>query len=136
MTAENIKGIMNAIIEGLTPLAHKLGIATEMLFGWAVKHNYAIAISEALAWLFVAFLAIPLYKLYKWGLKKNENSSYTNFDNSEGITVGTAVTTIFYGILLLVLSIFLFTESVPRLIAPEYYSAQDIIHLINPPKNN
>lgn len=136
MDAENIKQSIQAVVDGLTPLAQKLQIPLEHVWRWSVKHNYAIAISELCAWIFIMILAIPLYKLYKYGMTKEKADDYGHrLSNSEGLVVGTVIYTICWGLAFVALTICLFSDVIPRLVAPEFYTAQDLIFMVKGQNN-
>lgn len=132
MNADAVKEYIQALIEGLTPLAQKLGIAVEYLFTWAVKHNYAIAGSWLFAFFVTLVLVILVYRAWKWGMKKESPESSINFDKRdyEPYGVMTIIATIVVTILFFITTIGVITTAVPRIIAPEYYTIQDIVHLI------
>ena len=117
---QTIKDSIAAIIDGLTPLAQKMGIAVEHIFGWAIKHNFAIAGAEIFAWLVSIVFAWLVSKFYK----TNQHAE------SEGIQVMVIFGIIGASILLFVSTMFLITDAIPRIIAPEWYSIKDIINLI------
>lgn len=132
MNADAVKEYIQALIEGLTPLAQKLGIAVEYLFTWAVKHNYAIAGSWVFAFLITCFLGYLVIRAWKWGMRTDGDSSTTNFDKSEFEPYGviTIIATFLVTIFFFITTIGVITTAVPRIIAPEYYTIQDIVDLI------
>lgn len=129
MSPDKIKEYIQAVIEGITPLAQKLGIAVEYLFTWAIKHNYAIAGSYVIGFLLTILFTYPLYRLMKWGFKKEEGAHYVNFEEHEPIAIGTMLLTVCYTVMFLFFTAQMITVAIPRLIAPEWYTVQDIVNL-------
>lgn len=132
MNADAVKDYIQAIVDGLTPLAQKLGIAVEYLFTWAIKHNYAIAGSWLFAFFVTLILVYLVYRSWKWGMSKDADSSTIRFDKSdyEPYAVITIIATIVVTIFFLITTIGVINTAVPRIIAPEYYTIQDIIELV------
>lgn len=130
MNPQNIKDSIQAVIDGLTPLAQKMQIPIEQLWSWAIKHNYAIAITEVSFFVLMLIALIPYTALLKHGLKQKDGSSYSNFDNSDGLTGLAFAISIVLFTALISATIGLFTDAIPRLISPEWHTIQDISHLI------
>lgn len=131
MTPDKIKEYIQSIIDGLSPLANKLGIAIEQVFTWAIKHNYAVAGSIIIGWLLSLIVVYLVYRLFKYGMgKDNPDSHYTRIQNSEGLEFASVIGAIGGGIFLIIMTVGLISDAVPRLIAPEWYATQDIIELV------
>ena len=79
MNPDTIKNSIQAVIDGLTPLAQKLQIPIEGVFKWAIKHNYALAFSQLLTPLIcIIIFAIISVKMIKLGTK-NDNTGYVGW---------------------------------------------------------
>ena len=130
MNPENVKNTIQAVVDGLTPLAQKLQIPIEGLFGWALRHNYA----EAGVGILKGLLMIPTIILYikfiKWGLsKEDEDSIFSRFENDFGkIILGFFISC--FVIFIIISGIIGAEDAVSRLIAPEWNTSKDIIQLI------
>jgi hypothetical protein len=85
MDIQNIKDTIQAVIDGLTPLAQKLQIPLERVFGWAIKQNYVYAISELIGFVVLIGAMIGWIKLLKYGLGEEKDNSYSRLYNSEGL---------------------------------------------------
>jgi hypothetical protein len=138
MNAENIKNTIQAIIDGLTPLAQKLQIPIEGLFRWAIKHNYAIAVEELVGSVICMVAMFVGYKFVKLGFKKDAEQKemlksvnegdrwkYSSTDNFGFYMAGGMII-----VVSLVLLTFILPMAIDRLIAPEWNTAQDIMCLI------
>lgn len=123
MNPENIKNSIQAVIDGLTPLAQKLQIPIEGLFGWALKNNYAIAVTNLIPLIPLIIFMVLLFRAIpksKW----NEKSP-TNVE---------AYLVIFYAIfaiISLIASVACLTSAINRVIAPEWNASNDIINMIH-----
>lgn len=129
MNPEEIKGSIQAIIDGLAPLAQKLQVPLDQLWAWSVKHNYAIA-GVNLVWFLVSiFVAYGYYRFIKWGNVIEEGESDTRIYRRDlgpvVIMAGVLVT-----VILITGLVSLLSASVPRLLAPEWYTANDLIKMI------
>lgn len=124
MNAENIKASIQAVVDGLTPLAQKLGVAIEGLWGWAMKHNYAVA-GEL---LFGALCGIILLIFSVWLIKKV--SKLTMYDDEVLCVfgwIGGIAAFIGGAVCFVMCSI----QAIDRIIAPEWNTAVDISTLIH-----
>lgn len=118
MNPDKIKESIQAVVDGLTPLAQKLQVPIEHLWGWAMKHTYAVAISELLGFFLFG-------SLYAWIatilLRKGKE---------EGDLELASAFLFFAGVPIAILTAFVFMQAIPRLISPEWYTAQDIAGLL------
>ena len=121
MDVNNIKNSVQAVIDGLTPLAQKLQIPIESLWTWGLKHNYAIATAESVG----ALLSVALFFV---GVKTVRRQDFENMDQYD--VPGWAIT----GIVLCIAAVLFGTcwgyDAIIRFIAPEFSTANDIIQLI------
>lgn len=135
---ETIKNTIQTIIEGLTPLAQKLGIATEFLFKWAVKHNYAVAATDLLPPIALIVFGIMTWKCIKHALniETQKESRYDYDQEVEQITY--VIVSLVLGIMsfaMFIISIDTLPNAISRFIAPEWHTTQDIINLIRDKPN-
>ena len=125
MNPEVIKSSIQAVIDGLTPLANKLGIAVEAIFGWAIKHNYSVAISILLLPVFTIIFG---YITYKNAFKVED------WDTTKGKQDGMRIAiTIIFGLLTFVMFVgtsLNLGDAIDRLVAPEWNASKDIYQLI------
>ena len=150
MNPDQIKASIQAVVDGLTPLAQKLQIPLEGVFGWAIKHNYAVAITYLLPLPVAIVCGVIAYRnvlkslaanklrneqaaiyQFKTGEPEQRAKALMNsYENEE--TVFGIVSAIFGGLALMmaVATFLMVPEGVQRLIAPEWFAAQDIVHLI------
>lgn len=123
MNTDTIKTSIQAIVDGLTPLAQKLQVPIEGLWKWAIMHNYAVAFENLFGVIIGLSLLITGIILIKKGIKIKQNTSY----EGDGY--------FFSGVLITVAAIlfigFCGTTIMDRLIAPEWNTAQDIACLIH-----
>jgi len=123
MNPDNIKQSIQAVVDGLTPLAQKLQIPIQNVWAWAIKYNYAIAFQDlATIPLFVLILIFTVlcFKKSKW-------SSYGDPDNGWAwafIIVAVVCAFSFVGMIIGT------TSAIPRFVSPEFSTAGDIVHLI------
>ncbi len=118
MNPETIKQSIQAIVDGLTPLAQKLQIPIEGLFGWAIKHNYALAVSYFL----VPLISLIIFALLFRYFRKEENDN----DNTFMIIWSLG----FAFVISLIIFLVCLPDAIDRLIAPEWNAANDIIQMI------
>jgi hypothetical protein len=131
MDPNKIKESIQAIIDGLTPLAQKMQIPIGNLWEWSIKHNYAVAISQLLFFALTIILTGLEIKLIIWGNKKvNKTSSYSNFDHSQFwpyvvLFLGIALMVFWLGSLITI-----FSETVIRFVSPEWMTIKDLTGLV------
>src|ERR1051325_196791 len=95
MNPDTIKNTIQAVIDGLTPLAQKLQVPLEGLWKWGLKHNYAVAIEE----LFAALLCtVGIY----WSIKAIKKAIQVDLNNNYEDSTGYWVTGIMGVILCIV----------------------------------
>lgn len=124
MNPQTIKDSIQAVIDGLTPLAQKLQIPIQYLWIWCEKNNYAVAASE-ISCLVISLIAIfPLKAFWKFALKKQEESRYSDWH------IGATFATVIFGVFLLSSLAAVIFGAVPRIVAPEYHTAQDLMSLV------
>lgn len=121
MELNNIKENIQAVVDGLTPLAQKLQVPIEGLWGWALKHNYAVASVELLYGATGLLILVLGIKNGKW-------------EKDEYDVVGTPTKWALLGIagvlVLLAGGVWGIYDGILRLIAPEWMTAQDIMRLV------
>ena len=132
MNAETIKNTIQAIIDGLTPLAQKLSVPLEKIFEWAVRENYVIAIENLIG----ALVSITIIILFFIFLSKSfKNKEWGDYELGRN-----AIMSIITGIISFILVILLFFEFIPqtlkRLINPEYHALIDIVDMVKPSSYN
>jgi hypothetical protein len=125
MNADVIKSSIQGVIDGLTPLASKMGIAVEAIFTWAIKHNYAVGLtmllSLPLAIIFTTLSYNQARKVKDWQYFRKQG---------DGVSVAFMV---IFGLIALITTIATFAhlpEAIDRLIAPEWNASKDIYELI------
>lgn len=122
MNPDVIKNSIQAVIEGLTPLAEKLKIPIEGLWGWALKHNYALAFESVLGAILTGIALYFTTRLIKMAIKADKEN-----DESFGFWVGGIVLSLIASIAFIIFSI----EAIDRFVAPEYNTAKDISCLVH-----
>lgn len=131
MNPENIKNSIQAIVDGLTPLAQKLQIPLEKIFSWAIKENYVNLISLIILGLVLSISIFLFYKFIKWGCAKNENGNSRFYYDDGFVVIG-----VFAGIILTIVFFIFLTFGIPKIISrainPEYNALQDIVNIIKP----
>jgi len=116
-----VKDTLQAVVDGLTPLAQKLGLAVEQIFWWAIKHNYALALAYSIPTI---LFTISITKFIKY-MKKS--------DFEYGVSSSSEVLAIVFGVasfILLLVACGTITQAISRWIAPEWNAAQDLVNLI------
>lgn len=130
MNPQEIQQSLEAVINGLTPLAQQLQVPLNKLFEYAIRQNYVIAISDLIYYILGILLTIVFINFLIWGNKKNEKNEYrTNFIELEW----PIVIAIVGGIFLLIFDLFLSFNiqlTLARFINPEYMALKDLFNLI------
>ncbi|MFA5174741.1 MAG: hypothetical protein WC438_06165 [Candidatus Pacearchaeota archaeon] len=130
MNPQEIQQSLEAVINGLTPLAQQLQVPLNKLFEYAIRQNYVIAISDLIYYILGILLTIVFINFLIWGNKKNEKNEYrTNFIELEW----PMVIAIVGGIFLLIFDLFLSFNiqlTLARFINPEYMALKDLFNLI------
>jgi len=124
MDPENIQQTIQAVLDGLTPLAQKLQIPLEGLWGWAMKANYAYACIDVYILIVGIIVFIPSLKfVIKKGLFGDDGDP-----NPVAIVsvIGSLI-----GVAILIGGIIAFGHAIFRIFAPEYSTAMLIINLVN-----
>lgn len=121
MNPETIKNSIQAVVDGLTPLAQKLGIALTSVFGWAMKHNFAIAWEN----VFGAVCGLVGIGIGTYALRKAYNMKGYNDPTTLWTTLGFIICAVSVAILV-ICSI----SAIDRFVAPEWHTAQDISCLV------
>lgn len=125
MNPENIKNSIQAVVDGLAPLAQQLQVPIEGLWDLAIRYNYAQAISG----LVVNLLAIVCIILIRKSMLKKYTEKDLHWRDDEFHIIINAISGFVLGIALIIL-IFTAHEFVMRLIAPEMMTAKDIFDLV------
>ncbi len=128
MNPENIKQSIQAVVDGLTPLAQKLQVPVEGLWGWAIRHNYAEAVFCFFVFLVCLGILFAYYKFMRYGCgsEKEDSCNRIYMNDWEWISV-------YGGVVAAIVFIFLIASLYDismRLIAPEWSTMKDIISLI------
>ncbi len=121
MNPENIKQTIQAVIDGLTPLAQKPAIPIEYLWVWSVKHTYAVAVAELIPVLIFVIVTLLFIRAYK----KAEKDEWQH-ESSVVPVVVLGVTMLVAGML----SIAIGPEALMRFISPEWYTIKDLTDLM------
>lgn len=138
MEAEAIKNSIQAVVDGLTPLAQKLQVPIEGIFRWSIKHNYAVAIAQMIPFLVGVIMAIfcvrwlmknKVQKILTPGEPGNPYQRIYDTQITQEGAIVIALTCISAGLLLFGGGVFL-SDGLMRLIAPEWFAADDIIRMI------
>jgi len=133
MNPQEIQQTIQAIIDGLTPLAQKLQIPLEKVFEYAIKQNYVYAIWFVLADFLgiVIGLSLLVFGLKKYNIFKKKYGTH-NCMSEDDIFIALLPTII--GGLILATSVIIFfasgQETLSRFVNPEYMALQDIAKLI------
>jgi hypothetical protein len=72
MNPENIKSSIQAVIDGLTPLADKLSIPLEKIFEYAMRQNYVYAIESIFGLIGLLVVILIWLKIFEYGIGKEE----------------------------------------------------------------
>jgi hypothetical protein len=130
MNTETIKNTIQAVIDGLTPLAQKLAVPLEKIFEWAVRENYITAIMSGVWLIMSIILSVMLVKFLKYAWKKYLEDKYSMWDFRFYMVGIIGVSTIIF--------IFLvsFNSIVSRLVNPEYHALIDIVDMVKPSSCN
>ena len=123
MNSDNIKNSIQAVIDGLTPLAQKMNVPIQDLWRWCLLHNYAQAVVD----LFPILLLIPCIIMFVISSKKAKLDNWGEAEN------GWAISLIFLGIggiALLVVVVLGVNDAIFRFISPQYMIIQDISTMI------
>lgn len=125
MNPDTIKQYIQAIIDGLTPLAEKMSVPVTNLWIWALKHNYAMAVLDLVPIPLLIISSILLWSFSKRA--KWDHSGYSTSGNGYAILqiIFAFVTAI--AAIATVVGIF---SAVPRIVAPEYSTAHDLVCLV------
>ena len=127
MNPENIKSSIQAMVEGLTPLAQKLQVPVESLWGWALTHNYATALVNCIPLILMIVFIYPSIKFVKWAAGEEEEEEEVS---AEGPIVFSVVVVGTLYMLLFLTSVHSLSKVIYRLVSPEYMTMKDIISLI------
>jgi len=143
MNIENVKAGIQAVIDGLTPLAQKLGIAIEKVFGWAVRQNYSYAVIDILTAIGILIASRYVLKFVEQS-KKNyidciekkieaqKDQSYKTYDESDKMTAenGYAFGVLAVNIGSMALAFVFLGFALYRIINPEISALTDIWFMI------
>src|SRR5687767_9488710 len=116
MNPDNIKASIQAIIDGLAPLAKQSQIPLEELWSWAIKHNYALAVVDLVVGVLLLGSWIYCFRQF---LKARKKDPY-----SDGSLISRLTT--LSGIFGLIAAFFCIGEAIMRLIGPGWSTAEDI----------
>jgi putative heme iron utilization protein len=119
MNPENVKGIVQAFIDALTPLAQKLQVPIEGLFRWAIRHNYAVAVAEIVVPTVATVIAYKVAKAMYSKMKEWGEVGIMLFILSVTVTIAGIIVSLVLG-----------TNGIMRLVAPEWYTSLDIINMV------
>ena len=120
MEPEQIQQSIQAVIDGLMPLAQKMQMPIEQLWSWSIQHNYAVAVSNIFIAIVIWILTFIYVKYVKW---VNKNDTFD--DHIIGVVlIGFFVATFF------VISLYMLQDSIMRFVAPEWMTIQDIANLM------
>ncbi len=135
-----ITSSIQAVINGLAPLAEKLGVPASQIYHVMLKQNYIYGVYDFM-WVVLIFVVsvFTIKWILKWWTKpqKTENNSYPDYYfEDDG---GRIIASIILGIALVIViiqGIYILQEGIGRIINPPYYIAHDIINLIPAPSSN
>lgn len=126
MNSSTIRETIQGVLDGLAPLANKLGVAVEGLWGWSLRHTYAIAITDFVEAVLFAGMFVGMIYFTRFALKnaKEEDDDYDFGWWKLGTTLSIiAIVFLAFGF------IYNIEDGINRLIAPEYYTIKDLIEL-------
>lgn len=132
MNPQNIQETIQSVIDGLAPLAQKMQVPIQYLWQWALKRNFAIAVSEYVALGVFLILDIITYKVVRYGFKPYDSkiSNYSNFDKSDTLCALGVFLSFISVIGTIILFVIVLSDANMRLLSPEFSTIQDIIGLI------
>jgi hypothetical protein len=134
MEPKQVSEYMKAVGEGLRPLADQITGTGKMVYEFALKHNYAVAVEELVFFGGSVLAAVGMAKFIAWGMRKQDPPNKyddINFEDNPpavvfgivgGIICAVAVCTSTYDAL----------DAITRLIAPEWSTISDILSAIHP----
>jgi hypothetical protein len=134
MEPQKIKDSIQAVIDGLTPLAEKLQKPVEELWRMFILENYVKAIWGIVSFIIATILTLIVTNIIKKKIKKNK-MSWQDITDHFPLTIGIIFCLISY----IILSILFLVEGqtiVSRFINPEYNVLKDIFEMLNPDCDN
>lgn len=130
MEPKDVTEYMKAVGEGFKPLAEQITGASKQLFTYALRHNYAVCVGEVLALAAASFGLYSAYRYCRWGMTKDNDGrapfDHGNYDFPVKAFCGASLFFV-TGVLFLIAACTFCGDAVPRMIAPEWRTLQDII---------
>jgi amino acid permease len=119
-----ISSLGGQLVEALRPVAAKLGVAAEHLYGVLVKQALVDSISNIMGWgLFAGFV---IYIGYRLRLYAEKNKGELSTTDQEGWTaVGWVVTT--FGVIVMAITI---GSNISGILNPEYFAIKELMDAV------
>jgi hypothetical protein len=128
MDPQEIQQSIQAVIDGIAPLAQKLQVPLEKVFEYAVRQNYVYAYWQLISDFALLIIGITCFLIAKSTIKKadwkDDGNSYAWF------TILSSVTCLFASIFFIIVFFTSGSEIIARFLNPEYMALQDIAKLI------
>ena len=133
MEPKQVTEYMKAVGAGLQPLADQITGAGKMVYEFALKHNYAVAIEELVFFGGSVLASVGMAKFIQWGMTKIDSSKHSdvNFEDNPPAIIFAIVGGIVCAIALCI-SVYDTLDAITRLIAPEWSTISDILSAIHP----
>jgi hypothetical protein len=134
MEPKQVTEYMKAVGAGLQPLADQITGAGKMVYEFALKHNYAVAVEELVFFGGSVLASVGMAKFIQWRMKKQDpedRRSDVNFEDNLPAIIFAIVGGIVCAIALCI-SIYDTLDAITRLIAPEWSTISDILSAIHP----
>jgi hypothetical protein len=133
MEPKQVTEYVKAVGAGLQPLADQITGAGKVVYEFALKHNYAVAIEELVFFGGSVLASVGMAKFIQWGMKKQDpedRRSDVNFEGNPPAVAFAIVGGIMCAIVLCA-SVYDALDAIPRLIAPEWSTISDILSEIH-----
>ena len=135
MNTNTIKDTIQGVIDGLTPLAQKMQVPLEKLFGWAIRENYVRVIIDFIWIILLIGLIIGWTKLLKYGLshKKLDNGELSDdnqFYYHDSLFPTCVSIAVLIGIVTFLIIIIGIPDIISRLVNPEYNALKDLVSIV------
>ena len=112
-------------------LADKLGTTTEYIFGVMVQQAPVYAAITVVEMLAVSLYGWVLWKIHCKFSKKQEGSSWTYYENDEGIILVPLIIAALIWFVLFLCCLFAIHPAITAIINPEYWALKRIVNICN-----
>ncbi len=124
MESSTIRDSIQAVVDGLTPLADKLQVPIGHLWEWSLKHTYAVIVTDFLEAVLMIGLVIAGISLARYTIKEAIDDPYDVGFHFASAGIVLVLVIMIFGVF------YDLEDGINRLVAPEYYTMQDTIKLI------